>query len=303
VANQDLLSPYKMYYLKGTLFYFLLLFFISCKGKNDSSRSDTSALSVKDSSMDGSNNSVAEIEEMLFNFDKYEEKGRLDLKNYFISIQAGYYSSDSLTYSYSLYPQRNLLIVRNKADNKSDTIKMKTSDYLDDVTIKDLSDSLHFKSLFLQMEWSGDSDAPWSEFAGYWNDTLRSFFTMAFVESLRRTDKWNLSGFTRGRDELIGNFQHNYPITISLKDFSVSNEQQPAVQYIGYPTITLEPIKGYKMISQKDSIPYIIKKGKKVFVDTLYRAAGRVRLIISDSIIFHTKFDEAKGRLRENTAG
>jgi hypothetical protein len=293
-----------MYYLKGTLFYCLLLFFISCKGKKDSSLANASTLSVKDSTKNASKDSAGpEMEEMLFNFDKYEEKGHLDLKNYFISIQAGYYSSDSLTYSNSLYPQRNLLIVRNKANSKSDTIKLETSDYLDDVAIKDLSDSLHFKSLFLQIEWTGDSDAPWSEFTGYWNDTLRSFFTMAFVESLRRTDKWTLSGFTGGRDELVGDFQDDYPVTISLKDFTVSDGQQPMVQYIGYSTITLEPIKGYKMINQKDSISYIIKKGKKVFVDTLYRAAGRVRLIISDSIIVHTKFDDAKGRLQENTAG
>ncbi|HEV8273573.1 MAG TPA: hypothetical protein VGQ04_19800 [Chitinophagaceae bacterium] len=291
-----------MYCLKGTLFYCLLLFFISCKGKKDSSQANA-ALSINDSAKNGATNTGTEMEEILFNFDKYEEKGSLNLKNYFISIQAGYYSSDSLIYSNSLYPQRNLLIVRYKANNKSDTIKMKTSDYLDGVTIKDLSDSLHFKSLFLQMEWTGDSDAPWSEFAGYWNDTLRSFFTMAFVESLRRTDQWTLSGFKGNTDELVGDFQHDYPVTISLRDFSVSDEQEPAVQYIGYPTITLEPIKGYKMISQKDSISYIIKKGKKVFVDTLYRAAGRVRLITSDSIIFHTKFDEAKGKLQENTAG
>jgi hypothetical protein len=303
MSNQTGLS-YKMHYLKETLFYCSLLFFISCKGKKDSSEANASALLIKDSTKNSSNDSRdTEMREKLSTFDRYEEKARLDLKNYSISIQAGYYSSDSQTYSNHLYPQRNLLIVRNKANNRSDTIKMETSDYLDDVTLKDLSDSLHFKSLFLQIEWRGDSDAPWSEFAGYWNDTLKSFFTMAFVESLRRADKWTLSGFTGGRDELVGNFEHDYPVTISLKDFSVSDEQEPLVQYIGYPTITLEPIKGYKMISQKDSVPYIIKKGKEVLVDTLYRAGGRVRLIISDSIIFHTRFDDAKGRLRENTAG
>src|SRR4030095_13861070 len=105
-----------MYYLKGTFFYCLLLFFISCKGKKDSSQANVSTLSVKDSTKNGSNDRAGtEMEEMLFNFDKYEEKGRLDLKNYFISIQAGYYSSDSLTYFNSLYPQRNILIVRTKA--------------------------------------------------------------------------------------------------------------------------------------------------------------------------------------------
>jgi hypothetical protein len=288
----------KMHYLKR-IFYCLLLFFISCKEKKDSS----SSLSVRDNATNSSSEDRRTDIEILSNFDKYEEKGRLDSKKYFITIQAGSYSSDSLTYSNSLYPQRNLLIVRNKANNNSDTIKMETSDDLNDLTIKDLSDSLHFKSLFLQIEWTGDSDAPWSEFAGYWNDTLRSFFTMAFVESLRRKDEWTLSGFKTGRDELVGNFQHDYPVTISLKDFAVSDEQKPLVQYIGYPTITLEPVKGYKMIGQRDSIPYTIKKGKEVFVDSIYHAAGTVRLIVSDSIIFHTKIDDAKGKLRENTAG
>ena len=291
-----------MYYLKRPLFFCLLVFFISCKGKKNSSQA-TPALSVNDNTKNGATSTGTEKKELIFRFDKYEEKGSLNLKNYFISIQAGYYSTDSLTYSNSLYPQRNLLIVRNKASNKSDTTKMETSDYLDGVIINDLSDSLHFKSLFLHIQWTGDSDAPCSEFAGYWNDTLKRFFTMTFVESLRRTDKWTLSGFSGGRDELVGNFQHDYPVTISLRDFSVSDEQEPAVQYIGYSTITLKTIQGYKMIGQKDSVPYSIKKGKNVFVDTLYRAAGRVRLIISDSIIFHTKFDDAKGKLQENTAG
>jgi len=279
-----------MSYLKR-ICYCLVLSFISCKGKKDSSKSNSPALPIKDST------------QILFNFDKYVEKGSLDLKDHFISIQAGYYYSDSLEYANSLFPQRNLLIVRNKAINISDTIKLEASDYLDDVTIKDLSDSLHFKSVFLQIELTGDSDVPWSEFAGYWNDTLKSFFTMPFVQTLRRKDEWTLSGFIADRDELVGNFQYDYPFTISLKDFVISDEQKPTVQYIGYSTITLEPIKGYKMISQKDSIPYTIKKGKELVVDTLYRAAGTVRLIISDSIIIHAKIDEAKEKLQENTAG
>jgi hypothetical protein len=53
---------------------------------------------------------------------------------------------------------------------------------------------------------------------------------MPFVESLQRTDQWTLSGFTTGRDELVGDFQHDYPVTISLHDFRVSDEQIPLVQ-------------------------------------------------------------------------
>ena len=293
--------PNKMYYLKG-IFYCLLFFFISCRGKQDSSQ--TTGLPAKDSTTNQSENSGGkEMKEMLFKFDKYEEKGGIDLKNYLITIETGHYFSDSLSYPNSSYPQRNLLIVRNKGNNEADTIKMETSDDLEDVMIKDLSDSLHFKSLFLQIEWTGDSDVPWSEFAGYWHDTLRSLFTITYVRSLQRTDAWTLSGFTSNRDELVSDFQHDYRVTISLKDFSVSEDQKPPVQYIGYTTITTEPVKGYKMIGRKDSVPYTIKKGTKVFVDSIYRTSGKVRMIISDSIIFHTKFDDAKGRLRENTAG
>lgn|GEM_PF-1171194 len=286
------------------LFCSLLLFLFSCNAGNDTVRHGATSGTPIDSS-EAPVRDAAETagDDDPYHFDRYKGRAHLDLKNYVISIHSGYYDSDSLREPGTVYPERNLLVVRNKLNSRSDTMRMETSDQLDDVNIKELSDSLHLPSLFLQIEWTGDSDVPWSEFVGYRSDTLNSLFTIPMVVSLRRSDAWTLTGFTGGRDELVGNFQYDYPIIVSLKDFSVSEQHLPRVQYIGYSSTALESIKGYRVINSKNQIPYTIKKGQQVLVDTLYREAGRVRLIVSDSIIIHTRLEEAKGKLQENTAG
>jgi hypothetical protein len=273
-----------------------LLLVYSCNNNPQANRTTISD-SVK------SNIDSAEAEKRgPFEFDTYKEEGHLDLKNYFIRIISGHYRSDSSDYNGALFPQRNLLIVRNKATGMSDTTLMETSDYLDGVTFEELSDSLRFKPLLLQLNWYGDSDIPMSEFVGYWHDTLRSLFTLDNIVSIVRKDEWTLSGFTQQRDEIIYQAEPDYPFTVSLKDFKVEGDDPP-VQYIGWHTKTLEPVKGYKMISEKDSIRYTIKAGKKVMVDTFYRAAGRVILVLPDSSKFHTRFEEVQFKLQGNAAG
>jgi len=237
-----------------------------------------------------------------FDFDTYKEQGHLDLKNHSIRILSGHYRSDSSEYDGELFPQRNLLIVCNKATGRCDTTLMETSDYLDGVAIEELSDSLRFKPLLLQLNWNGDSDIPMSEFVGYWRDTLRSLFTLDNIVSIVRKDEWTLSGFSQERDEIVYWSEPDYPFTVSLKDFSVKGDPPP-VQYIGWPTRTLEPVKGFKMITAKDSVAYTIKKGVKLSIDTFYRAAGRVILILPDSSKFHTRFEEVQFKLQGNDAG
>ena len=153
------------------------------------------------------------------------------------------------------------------------------------------------------MDWTGDSDAPMSDFVGYWNDTLRNFFSLARVVSLQRADKWTIKGFVGDRDELVYATEWDYPVTISLKDFEIVNDPLPAIQHIGCSTVALEPIKGYRMINENDSVPYTIKKGKKVKVETLNREEGSVSLTVSDSISVRTKFSDTQGKLKVNDAG
>jgi hypothetical protein len=243
-----------------------------------------------------------------YDFDSYKEEGHLDLTNHFVKIVSGHFDSDSSFYSGELFPQRNLLIVRNKKTGMPDTTLMETSDYLNYLndswgfTIEELSDSLRFESPLLQINWKGDSDIPMSEFVGYWHDTLRSLFTLDNIVSIRRTDEWTLSGFTQQRDEIVAWGEPDYPFTVSLKDFSVKSNPPP-VQYIGWETQTREPVRGYKMTGAKDSIRYTIKKGVRVSVDTFYRAAGRVILILPDSSKFHTRLEEVQLKLQGNDAG
>lgn len=286
----------QIFFVKTILLFIFPVLIYSCNNnppENRTAFSDSIKSNIKDSLEDERRGP--------FDFDSYEEKRHLDLKNYFIRILSGHYISDSF-YNGALFSQRNLLIVRTKATNLSDTVLMESSDYLDDAVFQELSDSLHIKPLLLQVNWYGDSDIPMSEFLGYWHDSLRTLFTLDNIVSITRKDQWTISGFMRGRDEIIYQPEDDYPYTISLKDFTVESEPPPA-QYIGWRTKTLEPVRGYKMITAKDSIRYTIKTGIEVRVDTFYRAAGRVVLILPDSSKFHTNFEEVKLKLESNSAG
>ena len=295
----------QLFFVKTMLLFIFLIILFSC---NNNSHADRTAFkdSIKSNAADSVTGNAAGTAKNRqrgpFDFDTYQEQAHLDLKNYYIKITSGHFGSDNADYNGEMFPQRNLLIVRNKRTNMSDTTLMETSDYLDGAEIVEQPDSLRFKSPLLEVNWSGDSDIPMSEFVGYWHDTLRSLFTLDNLVSIVRKDEWTLTGFTCQRDEIIYQAECDYPFTVSLKEFEVGGDDPP-VQYIGWHTKTLEPVRGYKMISAKDSIRYTIKEGVEVQIDTFYRAAGRVILILPDSTKFHTKFGEVKSKLQQNTAG
>jgi hypothetical protein len=276
-----------------------VLCFYSCKNKR------TDSLTLRSGSSADSNlvktDSVVQ-DEPRFNYDRYEQRRHFNLKKYVIDMKAGYYFADSTRDRHTIYPEENLLIARNKATNKSDTIKLETNDNLHDAEITDFSDSLHLDACF-GIDWSGDSDMPMTELVGIWRDSLQSFFTIAFLLSIERKNEWTLSGFRRSRDEIVDMGEDDYPFEFSLRDYSMKDDPPP-VQYIGHSTKTLEPVKGYKMINKKDSVAYTIKPGVKVVVDTFYRAAGRViLLILPDSTRFHTKYEDVESKLESDNAG
>ena len=240
----------------------------------------------------------------------YTEKAKLDLKDFFVSVQSGYKVDSTYDEKYSSLEdsdnssfEGNYLFVRRKKDNHTDTLKLESNDQeLTDLKIEDLTDSLHFKRLFLNLSWRELSDAPFNELVGYEGDSLRTFVSLYSLLTLRRKDKFTLKGFVGGRDEVVENFEYDYPITISLKNYSVS-DKMPATQYIGFNSIALEKIKGYRMLSPNDSIPYTIDEDTGVKVDTFYRSKGIVRVVIADSIIVHLKLETAKEKLHHNAAG
>ena len=287
--------------VKAILLFIFPVFFYSCNNSSHSSGAEEKKLSNQDSVSADTRGLVKATSEI--NFDRYEEKKRLELKNYIVSIQVGYYAGDTARDGHSVYDENYVLIARNKLTGKADTMLLKEAnpDFSEEF-LTDHSDSLHLK-LCLEISWRGDSDMPMSEFVGYWHDSLRSFFTTSSLSSVMRKDEWTLSGFVSQSDAIIHWQSIDCPFSFSFKDFNLEYGEPPPVEYIDWSTKTLEPVKGYKMINERDSIRFTIKKGIKVRVDTFYRAAGKVILTLPDSTKFHTKFEEVEGKLESNNAG
>jgi hypothetical protein len=287
--------------VKAILLVILPGFIYSCNNASHPSGTEETKLSNKDSVSADAKSIVEATSEI--NFDRYEEKKRLELKNYVVSIQVGYNAGDTARDGHSVYGENYVLIARSKLTGKADTMLLKEAnpDFSEEF-LTDHSDSLHFK-LCLEINWRGDSDMPMSEFVGYWHDSLCSFFTTASLSSLTRKDEWTLTGFISQSDAIVHWQAIDYPFSFSFKDFDIEYGEPPAVEYIDWSTKTLEPVQGFKMISERDSIRYTIKKGINVRVDTFYRAAGKIILTLPDSTKFHTKFEEVEGKLESNNAG
>lgn len=281
---------------------FLVVWFCLCACKDKKAGSLAIVPVVSKDSIANKTDSLDDEKGPRFNYDRYEQKKHLETKKFIVDIKRGYYLADTVRDPRRFYPDEDLLIVRNKATNKSDTVKLEGYNSLSDDEITDYSDSLHF-SLCLGIDWIGDSDMPMTELVGYWRDTLRSIVVIGNLLSIHRKNEWMLSGFTMGRDEIVSMGEDDYPFEFSLKDYSMKDDPPP-VQYIGHSTVTMESVKGYKMINKKDSVAYTIKKGVEVFVDTFYRAAGRViLLILPDSTHFHTTYDKVQFKLKSDDAG
>jgi len=272
-----------------------VVLFFACKEKHD--KTTGAAIKPLAGSIQAAEDSgqIVFIERVAYNLDHYSIviKTKFVFPGKFVKLE-----QDS-----SFYLQGQFLFVFNKAAGKRDTLLI-TQDgvSLYDLEIKDVSDSLHFKTLALDISWTGDSDTPNDVFVECGKDSLSLLFSTINLVSLQRKDKQTFTGFMTSRDNLVYSFEHDYPFTVSLKDHEV-HMQTPDIQYIGYPTTALAAIKGYRVTGQDDSTAYTIKKRTKLVVDTLYRSADRVRLIVSDTIVVVTKAGNAGEKLGHNNAG
>ena len=66
-------------------------------------------------------------------------------------------------------------------------------------TITDLSDSLKFKSLLLQLESTGSSDMREDNFFEYRDGKLKWLFGLTFLQDVRRKDQNTLEGIVTGQ--------------------------------------------------------------------------------------------------------
>jgi hypothetical protein len=269
-----------------------LLLILSCKQKQNTATNPQSVAQIKDSLTAGSDRKTV-----------YVERGHLDLEKYFITVKSKYLFPDSIDEDSSFYAREVYLIVRNKADNTTDSLPIETGyNYFHDMKIEDYSDSLHFNDLLLRIDWIGDSDMEESFFVEYDNHSIKGSFGITELVFLERKDEWTLSGFVAGRDEIVYAAQTDYPLTVSLKDYKVYTPDPPK-QRIGWWTKAFTNIKVYRDSSLNEASAYIIKKGKEFDVDTLYRTSNIIRLIVSDTIILYSRPEKLRDKVRINAAG
>lgn len=283
----------KAFFYVGIILMFCLIF--SCNSNNKTA-GDTKATS-KDSLAD---------KKYLVNV-VYAERARLDLPKYLISVKSKFWDPNKPIgeEDSSYYHDSEILYILDKKTNKLDSSVLEFSDNIDyhsRLAVQDFTDSLKFKNLLLYFSWIGASDSPWGQFVEHTKDTTRSLFDIYSMESIRRRDANTLEGFKGGRDEVVYNFQTDYPFIVSLKDYAVQ-ELKPEKQYIGYPSEALEDIEIDKIGVPAISTLKIIKKGTPFIVDSIYRSTNTVRLIISDSIIINADIKELEDKISVNSAG
>jgi hypothetical protein len=198
----------------------------------------------------------------------------------------------------------NYLTVTKKSSKTTDTTEAEVDEYHSNcfhcVILRDLTDSFQIRQLFIQVVTPGE-DLTLNSFFGYRGGQLRELFTLSDTEGggiiFKKTGDSSLSGVTYGVDEVVGEVGHNYPVRVDLKNFSVSHPL-PDKQYIGFKTAATEDFRAYTVPnSRMDSVLVNVGRGDSLTVDTLYRAAKRVGLLIGDSIRVDIKLETARKKL------
>ncbi len=285
----------------------LPLLILSCKDKNvkptdNTISADSSKASHKDSSV------VISKTEDSVKF-VYKEWAHLELAGYSVSAKnrieyAGKDEPPDEDFDKSM--AASYLFVFNKKTKTTDTLKLSTDGGgSSEITVQDVTDSLQVKPLLLEVTWPGNSDWYTSFFIGYKDNVLKVLFEQedfAKAVTLKRKDQNTLYGFVAERDDLVHAFE-DYPVFVSLPDYKVTFVT-PDIQYIGYETKAVEKFKARRMINNQETGEfYIVKRGAKIMVDTLYRVTHMVRLIINDSITVKTKTEAVKDKIQGDSAG
>ncbi len=273
-----------------------LIVFSACS--NNNIKPTTSAQdNIPLSSIDSSKRTNDE-KELLVKRGNYED-GR-----YKVSAYSRFMIPEKISYDSSFYFQENFVTLTDKSTNRTYKIEI-TEPCTDcsDIIIDNVTSSLGFKNAVFEITTPDCSDRFISEFISFKKDTLQKLFDISDVQpvELIRTNDYSLTGTVKDRDEIVDNFQ-DYPITVSLKDYSVT-VTKPLRQEIDFETEVLEDIHGIQNGDKALTSPYIIKKGTKLIVDSIFRDTQQVRLKLNDSLYIICPISELTGKLQGNSAG
>ena len=279
----------------------VVLLFFSCRNRTPATNArDTAKIVAKDTASDDGGYPT-----------KYVEHARLELQDQVITLASRFAVVDGKVDEEDHYTaSSNYFVCVNKKTGKADTLEAGL-DNLGGCTgcnyiIRDMTDSFRLKPLVVQVVTPAEDIYYTNSFVGYQDGKFRKLFSIddtreEGVELHRAGSK--LRGYISGRDEVVDNLENDYPVEIDTKTFEVTNIR-PGKQYIGWQTTATESFRAHRVVGgQVDSSLVAVKVGAEVKVDTLYRALGKVRLRIADSVIVEVRTETATKKLDHNHAG
>jgi hypothetical protein len=293
------------------VFAIAFLFLSSCQGpdagKSPGTGTDTSKPAMKDSSRTATD--AAGDDDDDGHPKRYVEDGRLDLGDQVFTLTTRYAVVDgkvdeedqhsvSTTYFVHLY----------KKTRKADTLK---SD-LDIIAcsschyyLRDLTRRFGSNFPIVRVVTPAEDIYYTNTFLCFREGRLQALFSVMDADEegieLHRVGS-SLTGFISGRDEVVEDVEHNYPIRIDTKTLQ-EDEPVPDPQYIGFETKVTQSFRAHRVINGRvDSSLVSVPAGATVTVDTFYRALGKVRLLLADSTVVEVKKETANEKLEHNNA-
>ena len=284
----------------------VLLLFFACKSRKPSPpvrTQDTATILTKDT-VQGDTDEVGYPT-------KYVIAARLDLPDQTIILATRHAVVNGQVDMESHYDAASsYFIYFDKRTGKSDTIDAQLDN--DDFgvippIIRNMTDSFQVKPLVVQVVSQGEDIYFTNSFLGFKNGKFAVLFSIDLntrEDGIRLHREGNkLVGYTTGRDEIVSNLEEDYPIEVDLKTFDVQTIT-PEKQYIGWESKATQAFRAHRVIDGRvDSSLVAVSAGTELTVDTLYRAIGKVRLRLADSVIVEIKAETAKSKLQENAAG
>jgi hypothetical protein len=232
------------------------------------------------------------------------KRGNYEDGQFKVTAYSRFMIPEKLSYDSSFYLEENILSLTNKNTNRTYTIQI-TDPCTggSEIIIDNVTSSLGFRNPVFEITTPDCSDWFISEFVSFKKDALQNLFEISDSRpaKLIRSDDNTLTGTVKDRDEVVADFQ-DYPITVSLNNYSVM-QTKPSRQKIDFKTEALEDIHGFHTDDRVLKDRYIIKKGTRLIVDSIFRDTHQVRLKLNDSLYIVCPFSETRGKLQGNAAG
>ena len=281
----------------------IVLVFFSCKNNTPgATAADTNNIAAKDTANTGNESGYPT---------KYVEHARLELVDQIVTLTSRFAVVNGRVDEKTQYDaSSNYFIYVNKKTGKSDTLEADLEN-LGGCTgckyiLRDMTDSFHSKTLIVQVVTPSTDIYYTNSFIGYRNGKFQKFFSIEDDQEDGIELHWEgskLTDFISGRDEVVGNLEHDYPVEVDPKTFQVTYVR-PEKQYIGWNTKAIESFRAHRVIAGRVDSPLVaVKVGDEVTVDTLYRALKKVRLHVADTVIVEVKMETANKKLQHNIAG